>query len=208
MAVFVAVLATLTFVAQQLFSIREYHRRGPASEKLIKPLIAYHEMMHADEEQRARGDRALMASLIGEAVQQFRAAMRSSWRNIMESETSRPGLPFGWPYTWALLHESLSDLRFSQDRLRDVLWHKRMEAYHEHMIIYYQELLQAHTIALPTLPAHIMAERRLAEAELRRMHGKGAMLQPEPPPHLLPGYQPPKSSPAYRGPAMSDETSW
>lgn len=201
--VFVAVAAVVAFLTREGLAVRDYSRQGPASEKLLKPLIAYHQMMRDSQRVEVQSNRAMADSLAGGAVREFKAVVWPAWLAVRGAAIPRPGIEStGRGRVRDDVHAFGLSLYFVRERLRDVSYHGRMEAYHGHMKEYYQGLLDAHVIELPPLPAAVVAERQAAGLELRRRWGQGkATLAPEPPPQLLPGAPKPKPSPVDRGPA-------
>ena len=184
--ILMAAAATLVaYLARQGLSIRNYYRNGPASEKILKPLIDYHKVMRDDQQKRVQNQREMADRLARDAVQEFRAVAWSTWVAVICPERPRPGLDTGWGLVRSHLHESGLLLGYVRDRLRDASCHERMEKYHGRMRDYYRRLLEAHVVELPPLPAEELAELRDAEAQLRRVYGDRFTLL-EPPPHLMP----------------------
>ncbi len=199
----VAMFAVGAALAMKGFSLWDFHRRAPASEKLLRPIIA-------------EQDRLIKSNKIDEK-ESFRL-VASRMRNTAKLSAARV-IRIAWlistkPMSLVSANKRLSclmsDLRYLRDVVRIVqsrepsspsvldnfrggVMNARQVAYHTHLRDYYSRLLSEHRTVIPPLPPELAAEKRAVEADLQRVNNDPTFdLGEEPPWYLVPGTPKPK----------------
>jgi hypothetical protein len=204
------VLVAAVAVAGALVQRWDYHRRGPASEKLLRPIIELNDQA-ADRERRSLPEGLRLAIYRSDYLAKDFAARVA---RLALLATVKPLTPPGAEPWWDAAISDLRGIRSDYDRFvhRDgispsVLDNFRGEAlslqsaaYCTHLSDYYRRLLAEHRTAIPPLPPELEAERQALQAGVRRFSGDPTFELPaEPPWYLVPGTPRPKPKPKPKG---------
>ncbi len=192
----VVVLAALaSALAAKLISIRDFHRNGPASEALFRPMIGWHEYGIHSDAACFRTNRGSGVNHLAEAREHLARGVREIRREgVAAFHSFGPGRLRHlnrWPFRYALI-----ETRSAYDCFQLAAKQRLRGVHHVHMRDYYLRLWGEHRIEIPPLPPELVAERVALQAELRRIGGIPPLdLEPEPLPSFLPGAPKPKATP-------------
>ena len=167
--------------------IRELDRRGPISEKLLRPIINYHEYgIHSDltcSQVNWKTAHGHLTGVWGHLASIGRQARRTAawdpepWSRWMFRAHARQ--EFGY---------CRIELDFARKSLQLAEKQRLMMIYHGHMKAYYQRLRDEYRTELPPLSPEVVAERLALRDEIRRVENNPTFeLEPEPLSTLLPG---------------------
>ena len=204
----VAASAVMVFLTLQALIVRDYHRRGPASEKLLAPIIEYHEIESARYQRYVQNDRSMASESARGTLQGCKAIEWSSWLVLMELEKPSPLLVTGWRRLRNHVVECSRSLKVMRDELREAALDEQWSNYHRHMKEHYVRLLEAHAVELPPPTAVEIAELEAIQAEILRTKGFKVTLKAGLPPHLLPRASRPKPGPPRTEAATAKESTW
>ena len=191
-----AALASLGLV--KFLALREFRVRAGPSEKLLRPIIAYHESgLHSDltcSQSNAGSARGHLSRTLRHLGSAFRAIKHDHSLPRGSPVTSR----FKIPARDSLMY-ARAEWQFFGQTCRLVEKQRLMAAYHARLGDYYLGLLAEHRVVVPPLPVELLAERLALTARLRMVCDDSKLdLDPEPLPQFLPGWKPPPGQPNAR----------
>jgi hypothetical protein len=186
--VMIATLSLVFAAVKQALVSWDLHRRIPASQRLLLPLITWHELHAEGNRLSEREELKLVRSRSKRLGEEFRLAVRSMRR--MDGSFRVPTeFRYFWKYLKSLTvnppgHGGPTVL----ENYQTSVWNSHMATYHDHMKSHYEKLLSELWTELPPMPAALEAELRACEAEIRRIrHNPALDLYPETAPDLRPG---------------------
>jgi hypothetical protein len=202
-------LVAAVAVAGALVQRWDYHRRGPASEKLLRPIIEYYDRASDYERPMQREGLRLAIYRSDYLAKDFAARVA----RLALLATVRPTTPPGAEPWWDAAISDLRGIRSDYDRFvhrngispsvldnfRGAALSFQSAAYSVHMSQYYRRLLAEHRTAIPPLPPELEAERQALQAGVRRSSGDPTLELEEPPWFLVPGTPRPQRKYKWRG---------
>lgn len=190
-----AVSLVFAAVRQSLVS-RELRRRIPASQKLLLPLITWHELQAEGNRLTERGELEIARSRSKRLGEEFRRAVRSLTRTSVSFRVPPEVRDFGKYLKSLTVNSPGLGGPTVLENYQTSVWSSEMASYHDHMKSYYEKLLSELWTELPPTPAALEAELRACETEIRRIwHDPALDLYPVTAPHLRPGAPKPKVLP-------------
>jgi hypothetical protein len=195
MLVGIAAVAFVLASGKRVLLVWDFHRRSPASERLLRPLIEYHGKV-ADSYRATEQEELRLVRFRSQGIGKlFGRAVRSVWRTAPQYPLPVEVQEF-WAFTRALAeHHPGNQGPTVLENYRDSVWASHMAAYHSHMRDHYTRLRAEHLTELPPMPAVLQAELRACETELRGNRDNPALdLYDETAPYLRPGAPKPERS--------------
>ncbi len=201
MLAWVALAALASFGLAKYLESREFAARAGPSEKLLRPIIQFHES-------GLSSDLACWSSNRESAMGHLRR-MRGHLVLAFKAIRHDLALPRARPYSSRYrmparnsLGTARGEWRGFELSIRLVAKQQIMARYHARLIGYYEDLLAEHRVVIPPLPEDMEAERRSLTDLLRQVCNDPKLeLDPEPLPQFLPGWKPP---PGYRNTMTGD----
>ncbi len=182
----VVLSALVSTFAAWVLSVREFERRGPSSEALLRPILNYHDYSGQSDLRCTGTNRGTADGHLLRALGHLSSAVRQTWR-LRQSLDSRHGRMLWRFHVRDQFAYFRTEIHFARDAYQLAMKQKIMAAYHARLIKYYQRLRAEHRIELPPLPPEILDERLATRDELRRICRDPALeLDPEPPDELNP----------------------
>jgi hypothetical protein len=194
--VVIAAVALILGAAKQVLVSRDLKRRGPASQKLLLPLIQFHGQQIEGYQLLEREELKLTRKRSRHFGEEASRALRSVARDGRKFRLPQEVRDFG-KYVRSLVvnppgHQGPTVLQNYQVSE----WAARMVTYHNHMKAYYEKLLSELWTELPPNPSSLDEELKALTAEIQRInHIPTADLYLETAPHLRPGAPQPKPPP-------------
>jgi hypothetical protein len=177
------------------FLIWDFHRRAPASEKLLRPLIEFHDQHIQGYRISEKEELKLVLRRLKNLGRQFVFTVRSIGHTGQRYPVP-PTIERFLAQAKSLVVRAPDNFRngpTALENLKDSVWNSHMAAYHTHMRDYYTRLHAEHWTELPTMPTDLEAELRACEAEFRRNRNRPDLdLYDETAPLLRPGAPKPK----------------
>jgi len=175
--------------------IWDFHRRAPASEKLLRPLIEFHDQRIKGYRISEKEEIRLVMRRLKNLGRQFIFTVRLIGHTGQRYPVP-PTIERFMAQAKSLVVRAPDDFRnwpTVLEILQDSVWNSHMAAYHTHMMDYYTRLLAEHWTDLPTMPNDLEAELRECEAEFRRNSNRPDLdLYNDTAPLLRPGAPKPK----------------
>jgi hypothetical protein len=191
-------LVAAVAVAAALVQRWDFHRRGPASEKLLRPIIVYYDEGADHQYREARAGLKFAIDRSSYLPEDF-AARAARLALLAIARLSNP--PGAGPW-WDAAISDLRGMRSDYDRFvhrghaspseldhyRRAALSLQLATYCAHLSEYYRRLRAEHRTAIPPSPPELEAERQALQATWRRTIRDPTFEFPtEPPWHLVPG---------------------
>ncbi len=174
----------------------DYHRRDPASEKLLRPIISDYEKQIAITRIEQKGHISTALTMSNSFAESFMFRMTNLACAVFDRPMTQDAVKQGW--ITAMIHLRairtnysyftegrgfvlmvLNEYRSAAVRGREILYYIRLRDH-------FQRLRAEHRVAIPPLPPEFEAERRELEVELRQARGSSARVWPPDPYWFLP----------------------
>jgi len=165
----VAVVAVVITLALKAAAIQDYHRRAPASAKLLRPIVQYYARISESDREYQGNKFANARCLIGNMVVQLAETLDYACVALYRPHDDGPGMPTGWMSAETEFRTFLLYPSFVCNDFRDAARYAEESAYHSRLRDYYQQLWDEHRTEISPWPRAMETERLARQETIRRI---------------------------------------
>jgi len=167
--VVVAVVAVVSALAIKGAALQDYHRRAPASRKLLRPIVRYYARLSENDRQSQRNKFENAGDLLCEMVVCLSKTLDYACIALYQPQDHGPGMLTDWMSAKNEFHSFLQHSSFVCDHLRNAVRYAEESAYHSRLRDYYGQLWDEHRTEIPPWPREWETERLARQETIRRI---------------------------------------